>query len=255
MDIKDKVVVVTGGGSGLGAATARWLSKQGAYVALIDNNSTTVADIADEIGAMVQICNVTEPSAVEQAIDTIITELDAIHVLVNCAGIVAAERVVGREGPMPLENFQHVIQVNLIGTFNVLRITAARMSAQAPVTPDGERGVIVNTASVAAYEGQLGQAAYSASKGGIVSMTLPIARELGRWGIRVMAIAPGVMATPMVGVMPPSVEQGLSAAVVFPQRLGHPQEFSELVEHIIKNPYLNGSVIRLDGALRLAPNA
>ena len=196
-------------------------------------------------------CDVTSEVSVKNAIDTVVSKFQFIHAVVNCAGVVHAARMLGKNGAMPLDDFSRVIQINLIGTFNVMRLTAEKMSTQDPVNAEGERGVIINTASVAAFEGQLGQAAYSASKGGIAAMTLPVARELSRFGIRVMTIAPGIMQTPMMSRLSETVQAQLANEVPFPKRLGDPAEFASLVFHIIENSYLNGSVMRLDGALRL----
>jgi len=253
MEIKDQVVVITGGGSGLGAATARHLAKLGARVALLDARLDAAEKIAKEIDGLAIASDVSDANSCEKAIKKIIETFQIITICVNCAGIAPAQRIVGREGAMPLDAFAQVINVNLIGTFNVMRLCAMQMMQQSARNEDGERGVIINTASVAAYEGQVGQAAYSASKGGVVSLTLPAAREFARSGIRVMTIAPGIIATPMMTAMPEDVQASLAAAVLFPSRLGQPQEYAELVESIIKNPYLNGSVIRLDGALRMNP--
>jgi NAD(P)-dependent dehydrogenase (short-subunit alcohol dehydrogenase family) len=253
MEIKGQVAVITGGGSGLGAATARHLVKRGARVALLDARLDAAEKIAKEIDGLAIAGDVSDPSSCEKAIKKIIASFQIITICVNCAGIAPAQRIVGREGVMPLDAFAQVINVNLIGTFNVMRLCAMQMMQQSARNEDGERGVIINTASVAAYEGQIGQAAYSASKGGVVSLTLPAAREFARSGIRVMTIAPGIIATPMMTAMPEDVQASLAAAVPFPSRLGQPQEYAELVESIIKNPYLNGSVIRLDGALRMNP--
>lgn len=251
MDLKDKTVLITGGASGMGAATAKWLAGQGMRVAILDRAQAAAEQLAQEIAGIGIQADVTDSRSVEIAINTITSKLGAIHVCINCAGIAPAARIVGRNGPMPLEDFQQVIQINLIGTFNVMRYAAAQMIQQSPVNADGERGVIINTASIAAYEGQVGQAAYSASKGGVVAMTLPAARELSQFGVRVMAIAPGIIATPMMAQMPPAVIEGLSAATPFPKRLGNTNEYAILAQQIIENPYLNGSVIRLDGAMRM----
>jgi NAD(P)-dependent dehydrogenase (short-subunit alcohol dehydrogenase family) len=245
MDVKQKVALVTGGASGMGAETVAWLKHHDMQVAVIDLVKSTSADISFE-------ADVSDSESVGHAINQAVKQLGALHVVVNCAGIAPGARIVGKNGPMPLEDFQRVIQVNLLGTFNVMRLAAAQMMQQPPVNDDGERGVIINTASIAAFEGQIGQSAYSASKGGIMSMTLPAARELSQFGIRVMAIAPGVIATPLMEKIPAEIHEHLAATVPFPKRLGRPQEFAQLVVHIIENIYLNGSVIRLDGALRMA---
>lgn len=245
MDTQQKVALITGGASGMGAATVTYLKQIGMKVAVLDLKINPDADLSVET-------DVSNSESVSDAIKQIIEKLAAIHVAVNCAGIAPAARIVGKNGPMPLSSFQQVIEINLLGTFNVMRLVAAQMMQQQPVNQDNERGVIINTASIAAFEGQIGQSAYSASKGGIVAMTLPAAREFSQFGIRVMAIAPGIFTTPMMEQMPEQVRQHLAAGVPFPPRLGQVQEYSRLVQHIIENPYLNGSVIRLDGALRMA---
>ena len=244
--------LVTGGGSGLGAATAQKLVARGAKVALLDVNIDAAKAVAARIGALAIACDVTQPDITAAAI----AEAHAVHgaarILVNCAGIGPARRIVGRDGPQPLDEFERVIKVNLIGTFNAMRLAAADMQALAPLD-DGERGVITMTASVAAYEGQIGQAAYAASKGGVKSLTLPAAREFAQFGIRVATIAPGVFATPMLLGMPDEVQHGLAASVPFPKTLGRPEQYADLVLHIVENRYINGETIRLDGALRMAP--
>lgn len=252
MQIKGTIAVVTGGASGMGAATARFLAEKGAKVALLDVNESQLTALAREIDGLAIVCDVTRAESAEAAFEQIKSKLGCPGILVNCAGICPASRVVGKEGAMPLDAFSRVIEVNLIGSFNILRLAAAAMSLrEAALNESGERGVIINTASVAAYEGQIGQAAYSASKGGIVSMTLPLARELARFGIRVMTIAPGLVQTPMLAGMPQEVQDSLAAQVPFPKRLARPEEFAQLVGHIINNEMLNGEVIRLDGAIRM----
>lgn len=253
MQIAQTIAVITGGASGMGAATAIELAKQGAKVALLDMNLEAAQSLADELGGMALSCNVADAGAVEQAMAQVVAAFGAVNVVVNCAGICPAKRVVAKDGAaMPLEEFKRVIDVNLIGTFNVLRVACAQMASQDALTESGERGVIINTASVAAFEGQIGQAAYSASKGGVVAMALPIAREVARHGIRVMTIAPGIMATPMMTSMPETVQQGLAETVTFPKRLGEAGEYARLVSHIVENEYLNAEVIRLDGAIRMS---
>lgn len=247
MDISNKTVLITGAASGLGLATARELSARGAKIILLDRNRDLVNKNAAEINGQAFECDVTSEESVKKSI----AQLSEIHIVIHCAGVVHGARIVGKNGAMPLDDFSRIIQINLIGTFNVMRLVAAKMSTQNPVNETGERGVIINTASIAAYEGQLGQTAYSASKGGVVSMTLPAARELSKFGIRVMAIAPGIMQTPMMAGMTEEIQQGLAADVPFPKILGNPSSFAQLAAHIIENSYLNGSVIRLDGALRL----
>lgn len=251
MELKDKIAVITGGASGMGAASAKWLAKLGMRIAILDRDQVAGEKLAQEIAGICVSANVTDSESVTAAMNAVAARFGGIHVCVNCAGICPAARIVGREGPMPLEDFQRVIQVNLIGTFNVMRLAAHQMMKQNPVNSFGERGVIINTASIAAEEGQIGQSAYSASKGGVVAMTLPAAREFSQFGIRVMAIAPGVFATPMVQHMPDTVAESLLAAIPFPKRLGNPDEYAMLVQQIIENTYLNGSVIRLDGAMRM----
>jgi NAD(P)-dependent dehydrogenase (short-subunit alcohol dehydrogenase family) len=252
MQLNKKVFVVTGGGSGLGAATARDLVAAGASVVLADVNCTAGEALAAELGkaAVFVETDVTSERSAVNAIQTAISKFGALHGLVNCAGIAPAEKVVGKEGPHRLESFARVININLVGTFNMIRLAADAMMKNEP-DAGGERGVIVNTASVAAYEGQLGQAAYAASKGGIVALTLPVARELSRSGIRCMTIAPGIMETPMLLGMPPEVQESLNKMVPFPTRMGKPAEYAALVRHIAENAYLNGEVIRLDGAIRM----
>ena len=252
MQLKDKVFVVTGGGSGLGAETARGLVAAGAKVLLADVNQAAGEAMAAELGAAAKFVatDVTNEASATQAIQTAISALGGIHGRVNCAGVAPAEKVVGKEGPHRLDSFAKVININLVGTFNMLRLAAAEMQKNEP-DANGERGVIINTASVAAYEGQLGQAAYAASKGGIVALTLPVARELARSGIRCMTIAPGIMETPMLLGMPPEVQDSLNKMVPFPVRMGKPAEYAALVRHIAENAYLNGEVIRLDGAIRM----
>lgn len=252
MQIKDKVFLVTGAGSGLGAATARNLAEGGAKVVLLDLNREAGEKVAAELGASARFVETdvaSEASAVN-AVQAAISAFGAIHGLVNCAGVAPAEKVVGKEGPHKLESFTRTININLIGTFNMLRLAAEAMLKNAP-DEGGERGVIVNTASVAAFEGQLGQAAYAASKGAIVALTLPVAREFARSGIRCLTIAPGIMETPMLLGMPAEVQESLNKMVPFPTRMGKPAEYAALVRHIAENSYLNGEVIRLDGAIRM----
>lgn len=251
MEIKNCSAIVTGGASGMGAATAKMLAKQGAKVALLDVNPIAVEAMAKEIGALPVVCDVTDANSVEAAINKVNSTHGAARICVNCAGIVKSKRMVGQQGPMPLEEFRLVIEVNLLGTFNVMRLAAASMINLEALGESQERGIIINTASVAAFEGQIGQTAYSASKGGIVSLTLPAARELAQFGIRVMAIAPGLVDTPMFEKIPPEARASLSNMVPFPKRLADPAEYAFLAKHIIENVMLNGEVIRLDGALRM----
>ena len=252
MDIAGHAAVVTGGASGLGAATARMLAEAGAKVALLDVNHKAAAEVAIDINGIAIACDVTDSAATEKALAKAATDHGAARILVNCAGVGPAKRIVGRDGPMPLAEFERVIAINLIGTFNAMRLAAAAMQ---PLTTleEGERGVIVCTASVAAYEGQVGQAAYAASKGGVVGLVMPAAREFAQFGIRVNAVAPGIFSTPMLHALPEDAQQSLAAAVPFPKLLGQPPQFAALVHHIIENRYLNGEVIRLDGALRMGP--
>ena len=254
MRLQNQTVLVTGGASGLGGATAEMIVAAGGRVIIADVNDAAGRTAAARLGASARFLrtDVTSEADVQQTIATAIKEFGAFTGLVNAAGIGPAARVVGRDGPMPLEQFARVIQINLIGTFNVVRLAAAAMMNN-QAAPSGERGVIVNTSSVAAYEGQIGQAAYAASKGGVVSMTLPIARELARFGIRVMTIAPGIFDTPMLAAMPESIRESLGQQVPFPSRLGRPAEYAALVCHVFENEMLNGEVIRLDGAIRMAP--
>ncbi|MGD0107353.1 MAG: SDR family NAD(P)-dependent oxidoreductase [Rhodopila sp.] len=252
MQIKGLAAVVTGGGSGLGAATATHLAALGCKVTVVDINQAAAEAQAGKIGGIGVACDVADAVSGEAAFATARAAHGPVRILVNCAGIAAPGRIVSREGPLKLQAFEHVIRVNLIGTFNMLRLAAAEMSDADPLE-EGERGVIVNTASIAAYEGQIGQPAYAASKGGVVGLTLPAARELARAGVRVVTIAPGLFHTPMVDGLPAEVQASLGAGIPFPARLGRPSEYAELVEHIVRNPFLNGEVIRLDGALRMPP--
>ena len=252
MQLKGQAAIVTGGASGLGAATARRLAKEGAKVAVCDLNTKLAETVAEEIGGIAVTCDVADVASAEAAIAAAAKAHGPARVLINCAGIGVAKRVVGREGPMALGDFERVIKVNLVGSFNMLRLATTGMSKLEPLE-GGERGVVVSTASVAAYDGQIGQSAYSASKGGIVSMTLPIARELAQFGIRVLAIAPGLFLTPLLGGLPQQAQDSLAAAIPFPHRLGDPSEFASLVMQMVDNPYLNGEVVRLDGSLRMAP--
>ncbi|PKO55327.1 MAG: 3-hydroxyacyl-CoA dehydrogenase [Betaproteobacteria bacterium HGW-Betaproteobacteria-13] len=253
MKIENGVFVVTGGGSGLGAATARMLVEAGAKVVLADVNREAGDAVAAELGAAATFVttDVTDEASAKAAIDLAVSAYGGLNGLINCAGVAPAEKVVGREGPHRLESFSRTVAINLIGSFNMIRLAADVMSKAEP-DAGGERGVIVSTASVAAFDGQVGQAGYAASKAGVVGMTLPVARELSRFGIRVMTVAPGIMETPMLMGMPQEVQDSLGKMVPFPSRLGKPGEFASLVRHIIENAYLNGEVIRLDGAIRMA---
>lgn len=251
MQIKDKVVLITGAASGMGAECARYFAEKGAKIIVVDIHQEQAEAVAKEINGIAFSCNVSDPVAVKSVVEKAAQHFKNIHVLINCAGIATGARIVGKEGPMPLEDFNRVIQINLVGSFNMLTQVAAQMISQEPLDKDGERGVIINTASVAAFEGQIGQAAYSASKGGIVSLTLPAARELAKFGIRVMTIAPGIIKTPMMASMPEKVQESLAQEVLFPHRLGEAVEYAQLAQQIIENSYLNGSVIRLDAGIRL----
>jgi len=252
MEIKGQAAIVTGGASGLGAATARALAAAGAKVAVFDLNEQGAAGVAKDIDGIAVACDVSNAAGASAAIETAKTVHGPARVLVNCAGIGPAKRIVGRDGPMPLEDFERVIRINLIGTFNMMRLVAANMQNAEPLA-DGERGVIISTASVAAFEGQIGQSAYASSKGGVAALTLPAAREFAQFGIRVLAIAPGIFGTPMLTSLPQETQDSLGASVPFPKRLGAPREYAALVLHCVHNGYLNGEVIRLDGALRMAP--
>jgi NAD(P)-dependent dehydrogenase (short-subunit alcohol dehydrogenase family) len=251
MHIQDKVFMVSGAASGLGAATARMLAQAGARLMLVDLNADGLRAQAAELGAECAVADITQADAAQAAVTQALQRFGELHGLVNCAGVVAGEKILGKQGVHSLESFGRIININLIGTFNLLRLAAEAIAESAP-NAEGERGVIINTASVAAFDGQVGQAAYAASKGAVASMTLPAARELARYGIRVMTIAPGIFETPMMAGMTDEVRAALSADVPFPPRLGKPDEYAALVRHIIENSMLNGEVIRLDGALRMA---
>jgi NAD(P)-dependent dehydrogenase (short-subunit alcohol dehydrogenase family) len=253
MQLKDKAFLVSGGASGLGAATARMLVEAGARVMLVDLNAEAVAAQAGQFGgqAAFHAGDITQEAVAQGAVDAAVKAFGHLHGLVNCAGIGGAEKILGKEQPHRLESFSRIINVNLIGSFNLLRLAAEAMANNEP-NGEGERGVVINTASIAAYDGQIGQAAYAASKGAIVSLTLPAARELARFGIRVMTIAPGIFETPMMAGVAEPVREALAVGVPFPPRLGKPDEYAALVRHIVENSMLNGEVIRLDGALRMA---
>jgi NAD(P)-dependent dehydrogenase (short-subunit alcohol dehydrogenase family) len=252
MQIQNHVFLVTGGGSGLGAAAATMLAANGGKVVIADVNEAAAKDVEGSLGGTVRSvkCDVTDEASTQAAVDFCVSAFGAIHGLVNCAGVAPAERVVGRTGPHALASFERAVRINLVGTFNAIRLTAAKMSVQ-PAMEGGERGVIVNTSSVASMDGQIGQAAYAASKAGVNGMTLPIARELAKFGIRVMTVAPGIFDTPMLQGMSEEVRKSLGEQVPFPSRLGDPDEFAQLVRHIVENQMLNGEVIRLDGAIRM----
>lgn len=252
MNVSGQVVVVTGGASGLGAETAQRFAEAGAKVCILDANSEKAQETGSRIGCLALRCDVTSTKDIEAALAEVLAKLGPPRVLVNAAGIGGGARVINRDGsPMPLEAFRKTIDINLVGTFDVTRLVAAEMAKQEPLE-SGERGVIIMTASVAVSEGQVGQAPYSASKGGVASLTLPIARELARFGIRVMSISPGLFATPMMAGLPEKIQVALGQSVPFPQRLGQPSEYAALAQHIVENKYINGSVYRLDGAVRLA---
>lgn len=251
MNVNGQAAVVTGGGSGLGAAVVRRLSATGARVALLDLDLGAVERIADDIGGLPIKCNVADEDDVANALAAAREHHGPARICVNCAGIGSAMRIVGRDGPMPLSVFRREIEVNLIGTFSVMRLAVADMAGLKPLAETDERGIVVNTASIAAYEGQIGQAPYAASKAGIVGLTLEAAREFGSLGVRVMTIAPGLFTTPMWNGTPDEIYENFGKQMVFPKRMGRPEEFAKLVGHIIDNPMLNGEVIRLDGALRM----
>jgi NAD(P)-dependent dehydrogenase (short-subunit alcohol dehydrogenase family) len=251
MKLDGVAAIVTGGGSGLGRATAEALAAKGAHVAIFDLNPAAAEEAATAVNGLALTGDVTDEASAGPAIAKAVAAQGPTRVLVNCAGIGVAKRVVGRDGPHPLADFEKVIRVNLIGTFNMIRLVAARMSTLEPT--DGERGVIVSTASVAAFDGQIGQAAYSASKGGVAAMTLPVAREFAQFAIRVNTIAPGVFLTPMMAGLPQAAQDSLGASVPFPARLGQPAEYAALAVHLVENGYINGETIRIDGALRMAP--
>lgn len=251
MDLSGHAAIVTGGASGMGADTARALIEAGARVSVMDVQSGPLRQVAEDAGALAVECDVTSAESAEAAVARAKEAHGVARVLVNCAGVAPARRIVGRDGPMPLEDFKRVIDINLVGTFNMIRLVAADLYGEDALDEIGERGVIINTASVAAYEGQVGQAAYSASKGGIVALTIQAARDLSGKGIRVVTIAPGFIATPMLLGMPEEVQESLAQQAPFPKRFGRPEEFSKLALHVIDNQMINGEVIRLDGAARM----
>ena len=254
MQLQGQAAIVTGGASGLGAATARALAAGGARVAVLDLNLAAAQALAAEIGAAAFACDITDSASAEAALEAAAAAHGPARIVMNVAGIGTARRIVGKDGtPAPLADFERVLRVNLIGTYNICRLAAARIVALAPLDADGARGVIVNTASVAAFDGQVGQEAYAASKGGVAAMTLPMARDLAQFGVRVCTIAPGLFATPLVKELPDTVQQALAASIPFPKRLGDPDEFARLALHVVANGALNGETIRLDGALRMAP--
>ena len=252
MQVATQSALVAGGGSGIGAAVARHLAGLGAKVAVLDVNLEGAKATAQEIGALAFECDIASASSAENAIGKARDAHGPARILVNCAGILSPGRILGKDGPLSLDIFRRVIEVNLIGAFNLLRLAAADMAKLAPLA-DGERGVVINTSSIAAYEGQIGQIAYATSKAGMAGMTLPAARDLARHGIRVLSVAPGLVATPMITNLPQDVQEALAQSIPFPQRLAEPAEVARLVQHMIENVMLNGEVVRLDGALRLAP--
>ncbi len=252
MDVKGLAAIVTGGGSGLGEATARRLAQSGAKVGVLDRDAGGAARVAGEIGGLALTCDVTSEADAERALAEAEQAHGGVRILVSCAGVATPGRILGRDGPLPLADFEKVIRVNLLGTFNMMRLAAAQMEKLDPL-PDGGRGAIVNTASVAAMDGQLGQAAYAASKGGVVSLALPAAREFARIGVRVNTIAPGIFLTPLLSTLSEDVRERLGASIPYPSRLGDPKEFAQAVLFAIENDYLNAEVIRLDGAVRLQP--
>ncbi|HLY36560.1 MAG TPA: 3-hydroxyacyl-CoA dehydrogenase [Candidatus Binatia bacterium] len=254
MNVAETVALVTGGASGLGEATVRMVVDAGGRAAILDRPGSPGETLARDLGerALFVPADVTSADDVDRAISRVVERFGTLHVAVNCAGVGVAMRTITKQGPMSLDLFAKVIAINLTGTFNVIRLTAAQMARNAP-NAEGERGVIVNTASAAAFDGQIGQAAYAASKGGVVSLTLPVARDLASVGVRVMTIAPGTFDTPMLAMLPEEHRQALAAQIPFPSRLGQPAEFAGLVRHIVENPYLNGETIRLDGSLRMPP--
>ncbi len=255
MDVKNKVAIVTGGASGLGHSTAKNLVARGAKVMIFDVNEENAQKVCEELGEKVAYAtvNVTDEASVQAGIEKAIEHFGAIHICVNCAGVGTPQKTLGRSGPAPLENFKKVLDINLTGTFNVLRLAAEKMAQNDPLTESSERGIIINTASVAAFDGQMGQAAYGASKAGIVGMTLPVARDLSSHGIRINTIAPGLFRTPLAETLDQKVVEKLEQSVEFPKRLGRPDEYASLVLFMIENEYINGEVIRLDGGIRMSP--
>lgn len=253
MDLKNTVVIITGGASGLGASTAHHLASHGAKIGILDVNKDAIEQVAKEVNGIGVVCDVTNEESVKNAIDQVKAKFGTPRVCLNCAGILGGERIVGREGPMKVDHFRKVIEIDLVGTFIVMEHALAEMMKLDPVPGTDERGVVINVASIAAYEGQIGQVAYSASKSGVMGMTLPVAREMGKFGIRVISIAPGVFETPMMKNAPEKIRDGLLANAVFPKRFGIPEEFAKFVAHIIDNPMINGDTLPLDGAMRMPP--
>ncbi|QCR32726.1 3-hydroxyacyl-CoA dehydrogenase [Lysinibacillus sp. SGAir0095] len=255
MDLRDKVAIVTGGASGLGLATVRNLHQKGVKIVIFDINEDKAKEVVEELGENVHFSyvNVADENSVKAGIEQTEQQFGALHICVNCAGIAPPQKTIGKKGVHPLENFKRVIDINLIGTFNVIRLAAELISKNESLTEDGEKGCIVNTASVAAFDGQMGQAAYGASKAGVAGMTLPIARDLSEFGIRINTVAPGLFHTPMAAGLPEKIVDKLGSMVEFPKRLGKPEEYATLVQFLIENNYINGEVIRLDGGIRMAP--
>jgi NAD(P)-dependent dehydrogenase (short-subunit alcohol dehydrogenase family) len=253
MEIKGQIALVTGGGSGLGAATARELARLGAKVAILDVNAEGANAVAKEIGGVGIVCDITNTESIAAALAEVKSKLGVARIIMNVAGIGTAKRIIAKDGsPAPLEDFERVVKINLIGAYNVTRLAVAEIAKLDPLE-DNERGVVINTASIAAFDGQIGQQAYAASKGGLVSMTLPMARDLAQYGIRVLTIAPGLFLTPLMHTLPQEIQDSLGNSIPFPKRLGRPDEFASLAAYIVTNTHLNGEVIRLDGAVRLAP--
>lgn len=251
MELNNQYALITGGASGIGAATARYLTQRGVKVAILDNNATAVNQIAKEINGLGLVADVSDEKQVEHAFEKFTALRSDCRICINCAGIVPGALIVDKEGPASLAEFNRVIQINLIGTFNVMRLAANLMSKLESLSPDQSRGIIINTASIAAFEGQVGQAAYAASKGGVASLTVPAARELAKWGIRVVCIAPGLIDTPMLRGLPEKIQEDLKKKTVFPQRLGMPEEVARLTAQAIENELMNGCIIRLDGCVRI----
>lgn len=255
MNIENKVAIVTGGASGLGLGTVKALAEKGAHVVIFDLNEEKAQQACEEIGGSVsyEAVNVSDEASVQAGIKKTMEQHGAIHICINCAGVGIAEKIIGRSGVIPFENFKKVVDINLFGTFNVMRLAAEQIAKNEPLTDSGERGVIINTASVAAYEGQMGQSAYGASKAGVVGLTLPAARDFSSFGIRVNTIAPGLFRTPLAEMLDDHVVEKLEKSVEFPKRLGRPDEFASLVSFMIENEYINGEVVRLDGSIRMSP--
>jgi NAD(P)-dependent dehydrogenase (short-subunit alcohol dehydrogenase family) len=255
VELDGTTVFISGGASGLGAATAERLASHGAVVGVLDRDPDLGGAVADRVSGTFARCDVSSAASMEEAFDALVSRIGPPRVAVACAGVAAGRKLIGRSGPYPLDDFERVIAVNLVGTFNLVRLAAWAMQQLDPVGPDGERGVLVNTASIAATDGVDGGMAYSASKGGVAAMTLPLARDLARWGIRAVSISPGSFETPLVGGMPPAYVEQMAATTPFPPRLGAPSEFAMLCEHVIVNPMINGADLRIDGGMRMTPGA